>query len=192
MKKLGPYTAVKDEGQRIETRVPTYLDGLIKNATAKKTKIGFETGIRACYVAKRECFDMGSRRSMRLMFRQYAAPNSNELERFNSTQADALSSNLFQSFFMLSPATVIRLSNRMLEEFRERAFYYLPLRHHISGYIPWPFSPFIFPKYFHHHTYILNVEELATLWHFPGQTLKVPTLERIESKEASPPTNLPT
>jgi hypothetical protein len=35
------------------------------------------------------------------------------------------------------------------------------------------------------------VEELATLWHFPGQILKVPTLERIESKEAAPPTNLP-
>jgi hypothetical protein len=36
------------------------------------------------------------------------------------------------------------------------------------------------------------VEELATLWHFPGQILKVPSFERIESKEAAPPTNLPT
>ena len=27
------------------------------------------------------------------------------------------------------------------------------------------------------------MEELATLWHFPGQILKVPTLERIESKK---------
>ncbi|KKP85697.1 MAG: hypothetical protein UR88_C0010G0019 [Candidatus Nomurabacteria bacterium GW2011_GWA1_35_8] len=43
----------------------------------------------------------------------------------------------------------------------------------------------------HHHTNVMNTEELATLWHFPGQILKVPTLERIESKEASPPTNLP-
>jgi hypothetical protein len=56
--------------------------------------------------------------------------------------------------------------------------------------IPWPLSGFV-KAYFHHHTFVLNVEELASMWHFPGQILKVPTLERIESKEASPPTNLP-
>jgi hypothetical protein len=55
----------------------------------------------------------------------------------------------------------------------------------------WPISLF-FLAYKHQPTFVLNVEELATLWHFPGQMLKVPTLERIESKEASPPTNLPT
>lgn len=154
-------------------------------------KIGFQTGIRACYVAKREVFDMSSRRNLRLIFRQYAAPNSNELDRINSTQADAFGGNFFTGFFLISQKTIIRLANRMLEEYRERAFYYLPLRHHLSSYIPWPFSPFIFPKYFHHKTFVLNVEELATLWHFPGQILKVPTLERIESKEASPPPNLP-
>ena len=49
------------------------------------------------------------------------------------------------------------------------------------------FLPFV-----HAPTFVLNTEEIATLWHFPGQILKVPTLERIESKEASPPTNLPT
>ena len=64
------------------------------------------------------------------------------------------------------------------------------MRHKI--HLPWPLSPFIFPNFFHHHIIVLNTEELATLWHFPGQILKVPTFERIESKEASPPTNLPT
>ena len=52
-------------------------------------------------------------------------------------------------------------------------------------------SPYFFLNYFYSRTDVLNVEELATLWHFPGQILKVPTLERIESKEAAPPTNLP-
>ncbi|KKU75629.1 MAG: hypothetical protein UY01_C0007G0007 [Candidatus Nomurabacteria bacterium GW2011_GWB1_47_6] len=55
----------------------------------------------------------------------------------------------------------------------------------------WPLS-LIFHAYFHSQTFVLNAEELATMWHFPGQILKVPTLERIESKEASPPPNLPT
>ncbi len=88
------------------------------------------------------------------------------------------------------------LANRMLHEYRERAFFHLPMRHHLLSEhaIPWPFiiifKQFFLP-YFHHQTFVLNTEELATLWHFPGQILKVPTLERIESKEASPPTNLP-
>ena len=83
-----------------------------------------------------------------------------------------------------------RVKHRMLTEYRERSFFHMPLRHKIP--FPWPISPFIFPKYFHPHTFVLNTEELATIFHFPGQILKVPTLERIESKEASPPPNLPT
>jgi hypothetical protein len=93
----------------------------------------------------------------------------------------------------------------MLHEYRERAFFHLPMRHHLlsehvlKSIVPIPglqnifmyFVKMFFLPYFHHLTYVLNVEELATIWHFPGQILKVPTLERIESKEASPPTNLP-
>ena len=90
------------------------------------------------------------------------------------------------------------LANRMLHEYRERSFFHLPLRHHIFSqhYWAWPFPGIIgfdglINAYAHHKTFVLNTEELATLWHFPGQILKVPTLTRIESKEASPPPNLP-
>ena len=198
LKKLEPYTGSRSRapedprgGYGKEVRAPGFMDEIIKGAGKKLYKIGFETGIRVCYVAKREVFDMSSRRNMRLIFRQYSNPFSNELERKISTQADAYGTTVFKGFFMASPKIVTKLSDRMLEEYRERAFYYLPLRHHLSSYIPWPLSPYVFPKYFHHKTFILNVEEIATLWHFPGQILRVPTLERIESKEASPPTNLP-
>jgi hypothetical protein len=88
------------------------------------------------------------------------------------------------------------LADRMLNEYRERSFFHPPLRHHVinNHTVPWLFMFVIkrfFLPYFHHSIFVLNVEELASLWHFPGQILKVPTLERIESKEASPPTNLP-
>ena len=62
------------------------------------------------------------------------------------------------------------------------------MRSHFNVF--WPISMFI-PKYVHPHTFVLNTEELATIFHFPGQIIKVPGLERVESKEASPPTNLP-
>ncbi|HEU0085445.1 MAG TPA: hypothetical protein VFQ59_00605 [Candidatus Paceibacterota bacterium] len=173
----------------IEIRPPDFLSEITKKASAKMLKLGFDTGIRVCYVAKKEAFNMNNRRNIRMIFRQYAAPNSNELVRVNSTQADAFGKNQFTAFFPLSTKKVYKLADRMLLEYREREFFNPPMRHKI--HLPWPLSPLIFPNFFHHHIMVMNTEEIATLWHFPGQILKVPSLERIESKEASPPTNLP-
>jgi hypothetical protein len=39
--------------------------------------------------------------------------------------------------------------------------------------------------------YILNIEELATLYHFPAFNIKAPLLKRTESKKGEPPTSLP-
>ena len=199
-----PYTNIrawdKDTIHRgVEVRVPKYLDKTLEGMSAKTSKLGFETGIRIMYVAKKEAFSMNNRRNIRLIFRQYAKPDSNQLERFNSAQGDALGSSLIP----LSAKQVQTLANRMLHEYRERSFFHLPLRHHLFHNKTFLLSDHwtrawymlvvkqLFLPYFHHQTYIFNTEELATLWHFPGQILKVPTLERIESKEASPPTNLP-
>lgn len=161
-------------------------DLTIKAINNKITKLGFDTGIRICYVAKKENWSMNNRRNIRMIFRQYANPFLNSFVRINSTQGDA-----FGSVFTIGAKKVMILADRMLHEYRERAFFYLPMRHHLISLLPWPISPGIIMKYFHPHTYVLNVEELATIWHFPGQILKVPTFERIESKEAAPPTNLP-
>lgn len=166
-------------------------DLLVKGIQAKVAKIGFDTGIRVCYVAKKEAWSMDSRRNIRLIFRQYANPSMNSLVRHNATQADAFATNLLSSFFLLSDATVTRLCNRMLNQYRDRSFFHGSFREELFHHLPWPISPIIFPRYFLSTTFVLNVEELATLWHFPGQIVKLPTLERMESKEAAPPTNLP-
>ena len=39
--------------------------------------------------------------------------------------------------------------------------------------------------------FVLNAEELATIYHFPGEVAKTPSLAHIESKRGEPPTNLP-
>ena len=194
---LKPYTRVQhgiDEGTALEIRAPKFFDSLIEGMNRKAERLGFEAGIRIMYVAKKEAFNMNNRRNIRLIFRQFAKPDSNELWRVNSAQPD-----FYGGVFTSGPKTVMMLANRMLHEFRDRHFFHLPLRHHILSkrFWSWPFpqvleiSPLI-KAYPHVHTFILGVEEIATLWHFPGQILKVPTLERIESKEAAPPPNLPT
>ncbi|MBI3888793.1 hypothetical protein HY311_03285 [Candidatus Nomurabacteria bacterium] len=181
-------TGILLKSSRIEVRVPPYLDRVSKAMIAKVSKLGFETGIRVFYAAKKEVYTVNRRKDIRLIFRQYESPDCNGLSRHNSTQGDA-----YSGVFPASAETVMFLANRMLNEYRERSFFHLPLRHHLFNQhrIPWPFSGFV-RAYFHPETFVLNTEELATLWHFPGQIMRVPTLERIESKEASPPTNLPT
>ncbi|MFH1667966.1 MAG: hypothetical protein ABH884_03025 [Candidatus Komeilibacteria bacterium] len=41
------------------------------------------------------------------------------------------------------------------------------------------------------NTYILNIEELATLYHFPAFTVRVPLLKKTEAKKGEPPGTLP-
>lgn len=195
---LQPYARqnkkINEEGAfTLEYRTPDFLKNAVTAMNLKTSKLGFETGIRVMYVAKKEAFNMSNRRNLRLAFRQYAMPDCNQLLRINSTQGDA-----YSGIFLASKKTIMKLANRALHEYRERSFFHLPLRHHIfsKAVWHWPIEDVftidsIIKAYFHHQTYVLNVEEIATLWHFPGQILKVPTLERIESKEASPPTNLP-
>jgi hypothetical protein len=202
-KLLAPYSSVKEvdtvkaaggigfKRARIEIRVPPHLDDVIKRMRMKPAKLGFDTGVRVMYLAKKEIYPPGTRtnnsRNIRLIFRQYSDPNMNGLKRVNSAQGDA-----YSGIFTASNETVMMLANRMLNEYRERSFFHLPLRHNLfnNHTIPWPLSGMV-KAYIHPPTYVLNTEELATLWHFPGQIMRVPTLERIESKEASPPPNLP-
>lgn len=42
------------------------------------------------------------------------------------------------------------------------------------------------------NTYVLNTEELATVYHFPGTAVTTPTMPRIEAKKGTPPPTLPT
>ena len=39
--------------------------------------------------------------------------------------------------------------------------------------------------------FVLNSEELATIYHFPGGVAETPTFTRIESRKGEPPANLP-
>ncbi|KKR78618.1 MAG: hypothetical protein UU24_C0030G0003 [Candidatus Nomurabacteria bacterium GW2011_GWA2_40_9] len=147
-KVLEPYTRLNPRpdgsGNAIEIRTPAYIDPIIKGINTKMMKIGFDTGIRCYYVAKKENWSMNSRRNIRLIFRQYANPYLNSLSRINATQADALGGGGFiGGFIMLSEKTVMILANRMLQEYRERSFFHLPMRHHILSRLPWPISPAI-------------------------------------------------
>lgn len=52
------------------------------------------------------------------------------------------------------------------------------------------FDPFYHPEA--KNTFVLNTEEVASLYHFPGEAAQIPGLPRIDSVKGSMPTNLPT
>ncbi len=63
-----------------------------------------------------------------------------------------------------------KMKKRMLDAYRKRSYFYMP-------YSKTPF--------------VLNTEELATIYHFPGRVAETPTFGRIESKKGEAPPNLP-
>ena len=190
MKKLlAPYTKYgKGAGiggiDSMEIRPPGFLDPLIKSTTSNLQKIHFDCGIRLVALSnKKLCTEdqfQNLRRSVRLLWRQYAQPNVNELERVNSTQFDAPWSDP-------TGLALTKIKKRMINWYRMRTFFHPPIQYAYK--YPAPFSVF-FPSH-KPNIFVLSTEELATIYHFPGMVSETPSFKRIESKIAKPPSNLP-
>ncbi len=132
----------------------------------KVAKWPFETCIRAIYISTKEAFNPVSITGLIGSFRQYSTQNLNEIKLAWYTDFDY-------------PWQDIRRVRRnraeimMLDAYKRRSFFQGPYR------------------YFHQGPFILNTEELATIYHFPGEVAGTPTLPRIPSKKVAAPGNLP-
>ena len=168
----------------IEGRAPTFLEPVIKQITSNLGQIHFDCGIRLVTLADKKLISDDQfnnlRRSSRLVFRQFAQPNCNELNRINATQFDAPWSDP-------TGLALTKIKKRMLNFYRMRTFFHPPLQYSIK--YPSLFSIF-FPSG-KPSLFVLSSEELASLYHFPGMVSETPSFKRIESKIAKPPSNLP-
>ena len=68
-----------------------------------------------------------------------------------------------------------KLAMMVMEEYKLRRFF---------------FSPYV-GKWFYSKPFILNSEELATIYHLPGAVAGTPTFERVPSRKSEAPSNLP-
>lgn len=126
-------------------------------------KVGFDTGIRALYIAKADQFDPSNKSGITNAFQQYS---SQDLNGFRPTKSTGFNYP-WQDFHDIRAA---RKKKRFYDAYVRRSWFHPPYKK----------KPFI-----------LNAEELATIYHFPGGVAETPTLTRIESRKGEPPTNLP-
>lgn len=161
------------------TPFPNPTKGQVETIAAierSKSKLAFDTVIRGFYLADNKFFNPSYISGLIGSMRQY---NSETLNGFKlKTKTDV--SDRFKDWVTLFPfmkPTQVRLQekykNELFNAYRLRSFFYPPYRFYKQ-------APFI-----------LTTEELATIYHFPGNVSATPTLAKIASKKSEPPANLP-
>lgn len=168
----------------VQIRPPDMVAARVKKIQEKMQKLGFDIGIRVVVVGEKRyvSFDRFNdlTTACKLLFRQYGNPDGNSFVRVNTTGVDG-------PYADPTGLVLHKIQNRMLNWYRHRIFYHPPFWYSVN-----------YPKLI--NTFypsrkpmisVLNTEELATIFHFPGQVSQAPSFKRIESKVAKPPSNLP-
>jgi hypothetical protein len=127
------------------------------------SKVGFDVGIRGLYLAKKDTFDPTRIAGLMGVWKQYNSMNANGFKPANAT-------DFAYPWQDRSGKKLLLKKREIFDAYIRRSYFY----------DPYPSKPFV-----------LNAEELATIYHFPGGIAETPTLKRIESKKAEPPVNLP-
>lgn len=128
------------------------------------SKQGFSCGIRGIYFAEKDIFDMSNIGPLLSSFKQFS---SKTLNGFVPVRWQVIFNYPWQDFRNIRQN---RRRVKLLDAYRKRSWFHPPYK-----------TP----------AYVLNTEEVATIFHFPGQTAQTPTLARISSKRKEPPPNLP-
>ena len=132
------------------------------------SKLGFDCGIRAIYIADKDVFDPGHIAGLLGVFKQYNTDALNGFKPARPTVFDYPWQDIFGK-------KIIKKKKKKMELYKNRL--YFSDTHTEHKYKEKPF--------------VLNTESLATIFHFPGNVAQTPTFTRVLSKKAEPPANLP-
>jgi hypothetical protein len=143
---------------------PSKRESEVIHAIERSTgKMGFDCGLRAVYVTKKERFDGTLIPGIVGMLRQFGSEDLNGFKPIHTTDFD----------YPWQDYKDIRLNKKrhdIFDAYIRRSYFYPPYKR----------TP-----------YVLNIEELATIWHFPGSVALTPSFTRIDSRKSEPPANLP-
>lgn len=129
-------------------------------------KLAFDTIIRATYFTEKEVFNPANIGGIIGSITQFGSVSLNGFRPAFSAGYD---------YPWQDPFGKKKAGNEkdLLEAYKRRSYFELPFKNLGSK------------------SFILTTEELATIFHFPGEVAGTPTLTRIPSKKAEAPSNLP-
>jgi hypothetical protein len=164
----------KTEGKRVIKELQEKFEGESGSRATKREgeiihaierslgKPAFDVGMRAVYVAKSEHFDGANIGGLLGMMRPFSSMDLNGFKPQNIGVDYPWQD--FKDFRLKKE------KKELFDAFVRRSWFYSPYKR----------KPFV-----------LNIEELATIFHFPGGVSETPTFTRIESRKGEPPANLP-
>lgn len=138
---------------------------IVKAIERSISKPGFDTGIRVLYLGEGESFKGMNLTTITGLYKTFGITHLNSFRPANVPAFDYD----WQDF------TKNRSFNRkkdLFNAYKLRSYFYPP---YDEGNKP----------------FVLNSEELATIYHFPGKVVSAPSFEKIDSTKAEPPSNLP-
>ncbi|MDP2946403.1 MAG: hypothetical protein Q8N61_03065 [bacterium] len=140
-------------------------DRLVAEAIENKiSKLAFKVCVRFAYIARRDIFNAANMAAVSGAFKQ-----------FNTINLNAFKSNKKAGTSVGQPRIIPFIKNRR-EFIRKIAF--------VDRYVNRKTAK-------RKKDFILNTEELATIYHYPILVVETPTMRRVEAKKAEPPVSLP-
>lgn len=156
-------TATDADGKTAKgTKMEMEMD-IVHAVERSLAKYGFDCGMRMLYIAQKDNFDATVIPALIGSIRQY---NSLTLNGFKPTKTTDF------NYPWQDP-----WGNRLLKKKKEIFHAYVRRSYFFAPHKRKPF--------------VLNTEELATVFHFPGGVAETPTFSRIDSRKGEPPANLP-
>lgn len=149
------------------------------------SKIAFETIIRFVYFAPNDVFDKPVVSSIIGFYKQFGTQNLNALKPSGRVAPD-----INYNYQAKSRRESYR-KKRILSDYKKR---YFPQYSKAISYLkPNLFErlPIISWFFLRSKPFVFNIEELATIYHYPATTVKAPLTPKVEAKKGEPPIGLP-
>jgi len=140
------------------------------------SKIAFDANIRAIYFANKDVFSPANSAGLMGVMRQYNTLHLNSL--------DLKVPFVKRAWMDKSGKKINQDKKSIFEQYKYRSFFYLGCAPE-DGINIWLSNGYVTGKPF-----ILNTEELATMFHFPGDTASTSNVSRVEAKKVEAPSNL--
>jgi len=178
IKKIREGAVIEVQEGDVKKKIPQMTKGegdVISALERSISKVGFDVGIRAMYLAEKNTFDGSNISSMLGSFKQFNAPDLNGFKPEHLTKVK-------YEWMDRSGKKVQGIKEEFVDAYKERAYFWRPVK---------KYRPFLPSKIEGRKKFILNTEELATIYHYPGRVSGTPSVERVQSKKAVPPANLP-